>query len=332
MEKSIAVVVTYNRLSLLTECIDALRNQTRKPDAILVVNNGSTDNTESWLQSQDDLFYISQNNVGSSGGFNAGITWAFKNDYSWIWCMDDDGYPKQDALEKILEPETDRLVLRNCAVLNKEDKKSFVWKTKNFKTIDEVNQTIIEGIGHPFNGTMLHRNIVERVGVPKTKLFLWGDETEYYYRITRQNKIPVVTVSDSIHYHPAAAFSYKKDWDYNSAWKMYFYVRNRFDIHRSKFSSGAVAFINYCCFLLAMVGVILVFQKTDKLKKIVFMIWPAVDAFTRNYVATPQYILSRLSTPIKEVDAISSGNKWSDFITNLFAPFAVLGNRRAANV
>ena len=84
--------------------------------------------------------------------------------------------------------------------------------------------------------------------------------------------------------------------------------------------------------LLAMVGVILVFQKTDKLKKIVFMIWPAVDAITRNYVATPQYILSRLSMPIKEIETAASGNKWSDFITNLFAPFAVLGNRRAANI
>ena len=45
MEKVIAVVVTYNRQKLLSECITALRNQTRKPDAILVVNNGSTDDT-----------------------------------------------------------------------------------------------------------------------------------------------------------------------------------------------------------------------------------------------------------------------------------------------
>ena len=222
MEKVIAVVVTYNRKILLSECITALRNQTRKPDAILVVNNGSTDDTEAWLLYQQDLFSVTQKNVGSSGGFNTAINWAYKQGYTWIWCMDDDGYPKEDALEKILEPEMDMLCLRNCAVLNKEDKKTFVWKTKQYVTIDTVDCKIIKGIGHPFNGTMLNRNIVERVGLPKPKLFLWGDETEYFWRIVKGNNIPVCTIADSIHYHPAAGFTFKNDWNYYTTWKMYF--------------------------------------------------------------------------------------------------------------
>ena len=213
------------------------------------------------------------------------------------------------------------------------DRKSFVWKTKNYKTIDEVDQILIQGIGHPFNGTMLHRNIVERVGVPQPKLFLWGDETEYYYRITRKNNIPVCTIANSIHYHPAAAFSYKKDWDYASGWKVYYYVRNRFDIHRSKFNNKFLAFINYCCFLFAMAGVIVLFQKTDRLKKIAFVAWPALDAFTSNYSATPSSILNRLNTsPTLQLwEGIST--RWSDLMISLFAPFTVFGsNRRAANV
>lgn len=303
MEKAIAVVVTYNRLNLLKECITALNNQTRKPDAILIVNNGSTDDTSQWLQTQQELLVITQSNVGSGGGFETGIKWAYKNGYSWIWCMDDDGYPKEDALEKILAPELDRLCLRNCAVLNKEDKKSFVWKTKHYHTIDEVNCNVIEGIGHPFNGTMIHRNIVERVGVPKQNLFLWGDETEYYYRITRKNNIPVCTIAGSIHYHPASAFSYKKDWDYLKAWKMYFYIRNRFHVHRSKFNYKILAWANYCCFLIAMVGVILVYQKTDKAKKLNFMLWPAMDALKNDFSADPSIILSRLAS---RTDSIKS--------------------------
>ena len=35
MDKVIAVVVTHNRRQQLSECIDALRRQTRKVDAIL---------------------------------------------------------------------------------------------------------------------------------------------------------------------------------------------------------------------------------------------------------------------------------------------------------
>ncbi|HMW26894.1 MAG TPA: glycosyltransferase, partial [Ferruginibacter sp.] len=177
MEKVIAVVVTYNRKALLSECINALRNQTRTLDAILVVNNGSTDDTEEWLLNQKDLYFVTQKNVGSSGGFATGINWAYENNYSWIWCMDDDGYPKEDALEKLLDADDGCLRLINCAVIDKEDKKSFVWKTQQYRNLDEVDCKIIEGIGHPFNGTLLHRRIIERAGVPKPKYFLWGDET-----------------------------------------------------------------------------------------------------------------------------------------------------------
>lgn len=330
MEKAIALIVTYNRQHLLSECITALRNQTRKPDAILVINNGSTDNTEQWLQSQHDLIFITQKNTGSGGGFNTGINWAYKQGYSWIWCMDDDGYPKEDALEKILEPETDLLCLRNCAVLNKDDKKTFVWKTKNYATIDDVDDKLIKGIGHPFNGTLIHRNIVERVGVPKPSLFLWGDESEYYCRITKRNNIPVYTIADSIHYHPAAVFTYKNDWDYKSCWKMYFYVRNRFHVQQSTFSTKIMALLNYCCFLVAMVGVVLIYQKTDKLKKLSFIWWPAIDAFRNDLTATPAFILTRLNVNPVAVFTNSINNYIRLARLSVLAPFAISKPSRAA--
>lgn len=333
MEKVIAVVVTYNRLALLSECITALRNQSRPLDAILIVNNGSTDGTENWLSQQPDLIFINQTNVGSSGGFSTGISRAYADGYHWIWCMDDDGYPKEDALENLLEADDGCLRLLNCAVIDKEDKKSFVWKTQQYKSLDEVeaNRTIIEGIGHPFNGTMLHRKIVERVGVPKPKYFLWGDETEYYYRIVRRNEIPVCTVANSIHYHPSTAFSIKKDWDYASGWKMYFYIRNRFHIHQVKFNSKLLALVHYCCFLVAFTGIVLLFQKTDKIKKLGFIIWPVADAFNNNFDATPPLILARLKTreSFSLTGSINSylKNTWQ----NILAPFSTRTTGSAAN-
>lgn len=323
MEKVIAVVVTYNRQALLSECITALRNQTRQLDAILVINNGSTDSTEQWLQSQQDLFFVTQPNVGSSGGFSRGIDWAYKNNCSWVWCMDDDGYPKEDALENLLKADDGNMRLINCAVINKENKKSFVWKTQQYKNIDEVDCNIIEGIGHPFNGTLISRRIIERVGVPQPKLFLWGDETEYYYRITKTNKIPVCTVAASIHYHPATAFSVKQEWDYNTGWKMYYYVRNRFHIHQTKFSNKLIALIHYGFFLAAFAGVTLLFQKKDKMKKLGFIMWPAADAFNNNFVATPAYILAKL----KEGKTYSITGTLNAYLKNVWAiiaaPFTV---------
>jgi rhamnopyranosyl-N-acetylglucosaminyl-diphospho-decaprenol beta-1,3/1,4-galactofuranosyltransferase len=296
MEKVIAVVVTYNRQFLLAQCIAALRKQTRKIDKILVINNGSTDNTESWLRSQHDLDFITQENVGGAGGFYTGIKTGFERSFSWIWLMDDDGYPKEDALEMLLEGDNEELCLRNCSVINKEDKRSFVWKTGKHTSLDDVKDRVIKNVAHPFNGTLIHRRIIERVGFPNANMFLWGDESEYLYRIIRKNKIPYYTKANSIHYHPASAYSYKNDWSFENNWKMYFYVRNRFFILKSKYSKSIlVAFMMYLCFLAAFAGTVIVFQKTNKLKKLSFMLWPMSDAFNNNCKATPTFILQRIS-------------------------------------
>ena len=295
MEKTIAVVVTYNRETLLANCINALRSQTRRPDQILVVNNGSTDNTEAWLSAQNDIVFVSQENIGSAGGFSTGIDWAFKNGYSWIWCMDDDGYPAPEALEKLLNAHDEKqLRLLNCVVVDKEDKDSLVWKTEQYTSLKQIDCELIHGKGHLFNGTLLHRKIIERVGLPNKNFFLWGDETEYYYRITRTNNIPVATVASSIHYHPSTAFSLKKDWDFSASWKMYFYVRNRLAVHKAKFKSKAVAYVCYFSFILAFVGVIVFLQKTNRRKKLEFLVWPAKDALLSRFETTPGDILNNL--------------------------------------
>lgn len=295
METVIAVVVTYNRQKLLAECVNALRRQTRKIDKILIINNGSTDNTEFWLGKQEDLDFVTQRNLGSAGGFNTGIMQAYEKNYDWVWLMDDDGFPKEDALENLLEGSEEKLCLRNCAVINKEDRRSFVWKTGNYDTIDEVNEEIIQNFAHPFNGTLLHKEIIRKVGLPRRELFIWGDETEYYHRIITKHKIPFYTKTNSIHYHPASAYSYKNDWDYGSNWKMYFYVRNRFYILKTRFSNKPLsALLMYMLFLILFSGLILVFQKSNKFKKLNFIFWPVKDAFLNNCEATPATVLERL--------------------------------------
>ena len=74
-----AVVVTYNRKELLTVCLEALLQQTRRPDRILVINNASTDGTEklfapggAFARPEIELVTLPEN-VGGAGGFAEGI-------------------------------------------------------------------------------------------------------------------------------------------------------------------------------------------------------------------------------------------------------------------
>ena len=73
-----AVIVTYNRATLLQECVNGVRGQSWSPDEIIVVNNGSTDGTAKWLEAQTDLMVLHQPNTGSAGGFSSGIRMAYQ--------------------------------------------------------------------------------------------------------------------------------------------------------------------------------------------------------------------------------------------------------------
>jgi hypothetical protein len=56
------------------------------------------------------------------------------------------------------------------------------------------------------------------------------------------------------------------------------------------------------------VGVILVYQKTDKIKKLGFLFWPVADALRSNYSQTPQTILQRLNSSYdKRISVIFNG-------------------------
>ena len=54
--KILAAVVTHNRCDLLKRCINHLEQQTRVPDEILVVDNGSSDDTIDFLKKKNKLY------------------------------------------------------------------------------------------------------------------------------------------------------------------------------------------------------------------------------------------------------------------------------------
>ena len=81
---------------------------------------------------------------------------------------------------------------------------------------------------------------------------------------------------------------------------MYYYIRNRFHVHRSKFSAVVpFAYMMYAG-LLVFAFITLTFQKRDKIKKLAFIFWPAKDALINNFRATPAYILERLKSNIEK--------------------------------
>jgi len=320
MEKIIAVIVSHNRHTLLTECINAIRNQSELPNTILVVNNGSSDYTSVWLDKQTDVIQLYQENAGPAGGYHTGIKWAFENGYDFIWCMDDDSCPKYNALEMLFKHRGPNVELLNSVVINNADKSSFVWKTKNYSCLEEVKSDVIEGISQPFNGTLIHRSIIEKAGLPKSNLFYWGEGSEYFYRVVNKFKIPAKTVTSSIQYHPQQNIGMNQEWDLKTSWKMYFFVRNRYQVLKSKYNNPIFACIYYCCFVFAFSCIMILKQKENKLKKASFAFWPMIHAFTGNYSANDISIQIRLREISTSPITSSILKSISKFLRAVFVP------------
>ena len=178
--KICAVVVTHNRLRLLQECIGALRLQTKKLDEIIVVNNDSQDGTEEWLNVQEDLVVIHQENLGGAGGFHSGMKLAFEMDIDWIWCMDDDCLAEAYTLDNLYKSNEVSLVL-NSVVVSKSNPEQlnfglFDEKLKQeFTTYKEIKNKKIVYSANFFNGTLFHKTVIETVGLPNPNFFIYGE-------------------------------------------------------------------------------------------------------------------------------------------------------------
>ena len=105
-----AVVVTYNRLALLQQGIDCLLAQKLSSDAaldVLVIDNASTDGTGEALAGRvkagEIRYFNTGANLGGAGGFNWGMRQAVQDGYDFVWIMDDDCQPHEDALQALLD-------------------------------------------------------------------------------------------------------------------------------------------------------------------------------------------------------------------------------------
>lgn len=201
MNKVAAVVVTYNRIELLKECIKALQQQTYPCD-ILIVDNASTDGTEEYInkieKDYDNLHYKNTGaNIGGAGGFNFGMRWAVEAGYEYVWVMDDDCLPYTDALEKLINVDG---ILKGkygwlaSAVLWKdghECKMNRVKLKKSFyEYLEYMQYGIVQAEQATFVSLFLKTKTIKQVGLPIKEFFIWGDDIEFTRRITVRKKIP----------------------------------------------------------------------------------------------------------------------------------------------
>ncbi|MCI7640476.1 MAG: glycosyltransferase family 2 protein [Clostridiales bacterium] len=205
-----AIVVTYNRLELLRQCVEALRAQTAACD-ILIVDNASTDGTAQWLASQPDLHCRNTgSNLGGAGGFHFGMRWSVEDGYDYVWLMDDDTLPMPDALQKLLE--ADRILDGNygwlssvalwtdgseCKMNRQKLKKSF------YEYSPLMKYGLVQAEQATFVSLFLRSETIRRFGLPIKEYYIWGDDLEYTRRIAVRGGLPCFAAGQSQVVHAA---------------------------------------------------------------------------------------------------------------------------------
>lgn len=105
MNRVFAIIVTYNGMEWIEECIQSLLDSTLKT-SIIVVDNNSCDNTVSFIKEKynEDVFLIeSKENLGFGKGNNLGLSYALQNGADYFFLLNQDAFIEKNTLEKLVE-------------------------------------------------------------------------------------------------------------------------------------------------------------------------------------------------------------------------------------
>ena len=256
MNRVVVALVTYNRRECLEKTLIAIREQLYKVTAVIIVDNNSCDDTNAFISKymnmdvsqylksysteSDEIKYIyyrNNINAGGSGGFAIAIDKALQMDCTHIWIMDDDVLPESNCLQIMINKMNDEVkaCIPNRTDANFDDHackridfrsitKFRMYKRKEFydEPLDKEYYSVCD---MAFEGPLIAKEVIEKVGLPNTCFFIEYDDTDYAQRILKYTRI--IFVSRAILHRQLAIrnnICSKKVYKYS--WRNYYSIRN----------------------------------------------------------------------------------------------------------
>lgn len=127
------IVPIYNASKYLKKCLDSLVNQTKKELEFILINDGSTDDSESIIKSYKDsrIKYFKRSNHGIGKTRNFGINKAVGK---YIMFLDSDDYLEENACEELYKKiEKEKLDVVVCDFYRVDSNSKEVEKIISFK-------------------------------------------------------------------------------------------------------------------------------------------------------------------------------------------------------
>jgi len=244
--KVAAVFATMNRARTAEACVTALAKQTRPPDWVMVADNVSDDDTVEVLEKLEGLpfklvVHRMPGNQGNAGGVRAVMEMAFAEGADAVWILDDDSWPREQALEALLDGGWDSDVVRHALQIDPKTGRftwplliddgnggwRLVWGEEEFPEGPRVRSRIT------WTGALLPREVRDVVGPVNGDLFIRGEDEEYPWRI-EQAGFSQEAIRGAVMDHPGPENLVQwrflgKNFFFERGladWKLYYKVRN----------------------------------------------------------------------------------------------------------
>lgn len=242
------VIVTYNRLELLKECIQNVEGQSIGINHIVIVDNNSTDGTKEYLslfnQNAKYRIILLNDNKGGAYGFYEGIKSAIALLDDWILLIDDDAIIEKDYLFNISKYIDEKTCLAYSGAVKTNGEIYTRHRTRlKYKKCYQLSSVPIKEYAAnyfwcdsaTFCGLLFNRKIVDLVGLPNKDYFIWEDDAEYCLRFKNYTLIKNIN---------SAVLNHKTNAKFDVfSWKSYYGARNSLDIAKKYYGLFG---IGYC--------------------------------------------------------------------------------------
>jgi GT2 family glycosyltransferase len=203
---------TMNDAAVIEQLLEGLRCQTQPLDAILIVDNASTDGTLDRTFPENATIIRNPENQGTSGPVRMAFAYALEHGFDWVWIFDADSVPEPDALEKLLAfferlpPDQQEQI---CFLAGRPLTESGGIKQQPIRLEGPRAMTVVpiasaEGVTQCdcilWSASLYRTAAIARIGLPSADYVLDAAELEYGYR-ARQLGFTSYVVHNSVTRH-----------------------------------------------------------------------------------------------------------------------------------
>lgn len=230
----VAVVLNWNNYHDTQRCLDSLRTVAYENLEVLVVDNGSDDESGARIDAtfDDVTVHFTDENFGFAGGMNAGIRAALDTGADYVWLLNNDSlYEEPAVLQQLVNrmegdddigmatptiyryPDTDDLWFvrgtvddRSCNA-NHHASPSLIDLRLNRPPVDSYRAgSLVENDYIPLCSALISREALTTVGLLPEDYFLYYEDVAFCHDL-RAAGYRLVTLTDATSYHKVSASS-----------------------------------------------------------------------------------------------------------------------------